>query len=215
MQSWSYCGALNLSYKLPSLAHQVLIFTWVKWSIWGLSALPKDTTSNNFPILRGEKHDISLKILHQAGFETARQAATLTKLRALTISPCPSTCSIRYGHQRGVSAIENCTSSKYETFTQCWFNVEPPSTTLAQHWTSIVWTPGVSRPMINEEQAMLLFFQLLFSGVYHHAQLPGNTHTPLADWITWRGSRQKTKRLAGTITWCGSRQKAKRLAAMM
>ena len=32
---------------------------------------------NNVTILRGEKHDISLKILHQAGFETARQAVTL------------------------------------------------------------------------------------------------------------------------------------------
>ena len=42
---------------------------------------------NNVPILRGEKHDISLKILHQAGFETARQAVTLAKLRALAITP--------------------------------------------------------------------------------------------------------------------------------
>ena len=40
---------------------------------------------NNVPILRGEKHDISLKILHQAGFETARQAVTLAKLRALAL----------------------------------------------------------------------------------------------------------------------------------
>ena len=45
---------------------------------------------NNVPILRGEKHVISLKSLHQAGFETARQAATLAKIRALTIAPCPS-----------------------------------------------------------------------------------------------------------------------------
>ena len=42
------------------------------------------------PILRGVIHAISMKILHQAGLETARQAATLTKLRALTIVPCPS-----------------------------------------------------------------------------------------------------------------------------
>ena len=28
--------------------------------------------------------------LHQAGFETARQAATLTKPHALTTAPCPS-----------------------------------------------------------------------------------------------------------------------------
>ena len=41
---------------------------------------------NNVPILREEKHDISLKILHQAGFETARQAVTLAKLRALAIA---------------------------------------------------------------------------------------------------------------------------------
>ena len=31
---------------------------------------------DNVTILRGEKRDISLKILHQAGFETARQTAT-------------------------------------------------------------------------------------------------------------------------------------------
>ena len=51
---------------------------------------PRTQHRNNVPILRGEKHDISLKILQQAGFETARQAATLSKLRALTIAPCPS-----------------------------------------------------------------------------------------------------------------------------
>ena len=40
---------------IPSLSYQVLIFTWVKWSIWGLSALPKDTTSKQCPnIERGE-----------------------------------------------------------------------------------------------------------------------------------------------------------------
>ena len=45
---------------------------------------------NNVPRLRGEKHYISLKILHQAGFETARLAATLAERHALTIAPCPS-----------------------------------------------------------------------------------------------------------------------------
>ena len=48
------------------------------------------THLNNVPRLRGEKHDISLKILHQAGFETARQAATSAERHALTIAPCPS-----------------------------------------------------------------------------------------------------------------------------
>ena len=44
---------------------------------------PRTQHRNNVPILRREKHDISLKILHQAGFETARQAVTFAKLRAL------------------------------------------------------------------------------------------------------------------------------------
>ena len=48
-QSCRHFGALNLSYTLPFLFYQVLIFTWVKWSIWGLSALPKDTTSKQCP----------------------------------------------------------------------------------------------------------------------------------------------------------------------
>ena len=51
---------------------------------------PRTQHRNNVPILRGEKHDISLKFLHQAGFKTAGQAATLAKLRALTIARCPS-----------------------------------------------------------------------------------------------------------------------------
>ena len=45
---------------------------------------------NNVPRLRWEKHDISLKILHQAGFETAWQAATFAERHALTIAPCTS-----------------------------------------------------------------------------------------------------------------------------
>ena len=45
---------------------------------------------NNVPRLRGEKHDFSLKILQEAGFETARQEATLSKRHALAIASCPS-----------------------------------------------------------------------------------------------------------------------------
>ena len=47
---------------------------------------PRTQHRNNVPILRGEKQNVSLKILHQAGFETARQAVTLAKLRALAIA---------------------------------------------------------------------------------------------------------------------------------
>ena len=58
----------------------------------GKVSSPRTQHRNNVPILRGEKHDISLKILHQAGFEPARQAVTLAKLRALTIAPRRSLC---------------------------------------------------------------------------------------------------------------------------
>ena len=51
---------------------------------------PRTQHLNNVPRLRGEKHDISLKILHQAGFETAQQAATSAERHALPIAPCPS-----------------------------------------------------------------------------------------------------------------------------
>ena len=90
MQSCSRFGALNSSYTLPSLSYQVPIFTWVKWSIWGEVPCPRTQHLNNVPRLRGQKHDISLKILHQAGFETARRAATSAERNALTIAPCPS-----------------------------------------------------------------------------------------------------------------------------
>ena len=32
---------------------------------------------------------------------------------------------------------ENCPADKHQAFTQCWFNVGPPSPTVAQHLTSI------------------------------------------------------------------------------
>ena len=55
---------------------------------------PRTRHRNNVPRLRGEKHEISLKILHPAGFETApatsRQTATSAKRHDLTISPCPT-----------------------------------------------------------------------------------------------------------------------------
>ena len=90
LQSCNHLGALNLSHTLPSLSYKVLIFTWVKSSIWEWSALLKDTTSNNVPRLREEKHNITLKILQQAGLKTARQAATSAERHALLIAPRPT-----------------------------------------------------------------------------------------------------------------------------
>ena len=56
----------------------------------GEASCPRTHHLNNVPRLREDEHDISLKILHQAGFETARQAATSAERHALTIAPCPS-----------------------------------------------------------------------------------------------------------------------------
>ena len=51
---------------------------------------PRTQHPNNIPILKGEKQDFSLKIMHQAGFKTAHQAATLAKRHRQTIVPHPS-----------------------------------------------------------------------------------------------------------------------------
>ena len=64
--------------------------------------MPKDTTSLQCPqVLRWEKHDISLEILHQAGFETARQAATSAERHALAIAPCSSQLHSSLSHDIG------------------------------------------------------------------------------------------------------------------
>ena len=81
---WTYC------------THCHLYPTWYSFSPESSEAFEgevpclKTQHRNNVPRLRGEKHDFSLKILQQAGFETARQEATLSKRHALTIAPCPS-----------------------------------------------------------------------------------------------------------------------------
>ena len=75
IQSCSRFGALNLSYTLPYLSYQVLIFTWVKWSIWGWSALPKDTTSQQCPkIERGETWYFSVNSAPSGKFCTKRDS---------------------------------------------------------------------------------------------------------------------------------------------
>ena len=53
----------------------------------GEVSCPRTHHLNNVPRLRGVKHDISLKIRHQAGFETARQAATSAEHCAMSLSP--------------------------------------------------------------------------------------------------------------------------------
>ena len=92
IQSCSRLGALNLSY----ITHCHLCPTRYSFSPESSEAFegevpcPRTQHLNSVPRLRGEKHDISLKILHQVGFETARQAATSAERHALTIAPCPS-----------------------------------------------------------------------------------------------------------------------------
>ena len=89
IESCSRFGALNSSYALPSLSYQVLILTKASEAFEGEVPCPRTQHLNNVSRLRGEKHDIYLKILHHAaGFETARQAAISTERHALTIAPC-------------------------------------------------------------------------------------------------------------------------------
>ena len=90
IQSCSHFGALNLSYTLPHLSCQVFIFIWVKWNIQGEVPCPRTQHWNNVQCLRRGEHDISLKILNQAGLESAREAVTSAERHALTIAPCPS-----------------------------------------------------------------------------------------------------------------------------
>ena len=55
IQTCSHFDALYLSYTLPSLSYHVLIFTGVKWSIWGLGALSKNSTSKQCPNIESDR----------------------------------------------------------------------------------------------------------------------------------------------------------------
>ena len=77
---WTYrthCHLCSTKYSFSSEAFE------------GAVPCPRTQHRNNIPRLKGEKHDISLKILYQAGLETARQAATSAKGHAQTIASCP------------------------------------------------------------------------------------------------------------------------------
>ena len=54
--------------------------------MFSLEYKPLVNKPSRITVYSSTKHDISLKILHQAGFETARPAVTLAKLRALAIA---------------------------------------------------------------------------------------------------------------------------------
>ena len=78
--------------ELPCLSTRYSFSPESSEAFEGEVSCPRTHHPNNVPRLRGEKHDISLKILHQAVFETALQAATLAERNAVTIAPCPSHC---------------------------------------------------------------------------------------------------------------------------
>ena len=92
MQVYSLISSLKTYHLTLHLTPWSLdLFIRVPFQLHGEhTVLPRTQHLSNVPRLRGEKHDISLKILHQAGFETARQAATSAERHALTIAPCPS-----------------------------------------------------------------------------------------------------------------------------
>ena len=54
-------------------------------------------------------------------------------------APDPSIC-------HSLITVPIPTTSKHEAFTQWWINVGPPSTTVAQHWTSIGYPVTPARP---------------------------------------------------------------------
>ena len=76
IQPSSYFGALSLSYTMPYLSCQVFIYTWVSWSMRHIDIVQT---------LNGEKDVI---FLGQAGFESSRQAASITNWSI--IAPRPS-----------------------------------------------------------------------------------------------------------------------------
>ena len=80
----------------------------------GEVSCPRTHHLNNVPRLRGEKHDISLKILHQAGFETARQAAKSAERHALTIAPCPSLCKNKWIRKFYTKILRKESSSRFQ-----------------------------------------------------------------------------------------------------
>ena len=79
---------------------------------------PRTQHLNNVPISRGDKHDISLKILHQAGFENERQAATFAKLRTLSTVPCPSLSIVVAKKVQKTVRISKCIMNKYDVMHQ-------------------------------------------------------------------------------------------------
>ena len=71
---------------LPSLFYQDSFTPESSETCEGKLPCPRTQHRNDVLILRGEKHDLSLKILHQAGLETARQAVTLANICDLDIA---------------------------------------------------------------------------------------------------------------------------------
>ena len=63
-------------YTLPSLSYEVLIYTWMTWSTWVWSALPKDIETT---FKRREDRNMISESLYQPGIEPTRQASAFTK----------------------------------------------------------------------------------------------------------------------------------------
>ena len=108
----------------------------------------------------GKKYFASLNLEFQSGTRTRN--LRLSKQAASTTAPEPTPKTFHKAH----FVWYNCTAvrrvihvvlwirntpNKQETFSHCWVNVGPPSTTLAQHWTnhgsmsSVCWHVGRRR----------------------------------------------------------------------
>ena len=81
--------------------------------------------------------------------------------------------------------------SKQEAFTQCCFNVGPPSSTLAQHWNSIGWMPLVWWDMINLQNPLHPAATMYCCNKQHAGTAPGQ----------WNHTSSTEHRMAASQMW--------------
>ena len=63
----------NLSYTSSSSSYRVLVYTWVKWSTWGWSVFPEDTSSTHISLCNSSQGVTILFNPYSAGIDFRRQ----------------------------------------------------------------------------------------------------------------------------------------------
>ena len=78
----------------------------------------------------------------------------------------------------------NFRPSKHDTFTQCWINVGPSSTTLGQHWFNIGWMSRVCSVFITGRNKMWFYCEEII--------ILTSPHLPTTSLISLRPSDKST-----------------------